>query len=299
MRLEGATLRFDFPAISGRLVQHCTPASSFRSTLQSLLHPSPADTAVHCVRKGENLSCIVREHLVKRGRRPADAEIPVAVDLVARANGLKNANLIYPDQRIDLSVLDKQPVPARQGGPLHLALVSTRSKEFSRPSPRTELADIVRRILDEPTKTSTPAESWKQPLRGAAEITSGFGMRKDPFTGQIELHEGIDLATDKGTSIYPVKAGTVTFSGWKPGYGRVVIVQHDNGLESLYAHNNKNVVSAGTKVDESTAIAQVGSTGRSTGPHLHLEVHKNGQAVNPAPYLAAAPVQLAQNATSH
>jgi murein DD-endopeptidase MepM/ murein hydrolase activator NlpD len=144
------------------------------------------------------------------------------------------------------------------------------------------------------TETSSrPVTPWSRTLGGPARLTSGYGMRKDPFTGRPAFHHGIDLAAPRGTSIYPFEGGTVKFNGWKSGYGRVVVVEHDNGLESFYGHTSKNLVPVGTRVDRDTPIAEVGSTGRSTGAHLHFEVRREGKAVNPLPYLQQSPMQTA------
>lgn len=122
-------------------------------------------------------------------------------------------------------------------------------------------------------------------LHAPARITSGFGMRSDPFNGRPAFHRGVDLAVKSGTDIYPVKEGVVKFSGWQPGYGRMVIVQHDDGLETVYAHTSSNLVQPGERVSPDSVIAKSGSSGRSTGPHLHFEVRQEGQAIDPMPHL--------------
>lgn len=122
-------------------------------------------------------------------------------------------------------------------------------------------------------------------LHAPARITSGYGMRRDPFNGRPAFHRGVDLAVKSGTDIYPVKEGVVKFSGWQPGYGRMVIVQHEDGLETVYAHNSSNLVQPGERVSPDAAIAKSGSSGRSTGPHLHFEVREGGKAVDPMPHL--------------
>lgn len=119
------------------------------------------------------------------------------------------------------------------------------------------------------------------PLRVSPLITSRFGERGS----RRYTHTGLDLATSTGTPIYPISSGTVTFSGWQGSYGNMVIVNHGNGVESYYAHCNTLNVSVGTQVSTGTMIATVGSTGNSTGPHLHLEIRVNGTAVNPQSYL--------------
>ena len=141
---------------------------------------------------------------------------------------------------------------------------------------------------------SESASPWRQTLEGTARLSSGYGMRKDPFTGRPAFHAGIDLAAKTGTPIHPFKPGAVTYSGWKGGYGRVVIVKHDDGIESIYGHNSKNLVQVGDRVNEQSTLGLVGSSGRSTGPHMHFEIRRNGRAVNPIPYLKNDPVHLAK-----
>ncbi len=112
-------------------------------------------------------------------------------------------------------------------------------------------------------------------------ITSPPGFRSDPFTGMTKNHHGIDIAVAKGTSVRPVSAGIITYSGYKSGYGNIVIVDHENGTITLYAHNSQNMVSTGEKVGTNTIIALTGSTGRSTGPHLHFEAWRMGENITP------------------
>ncbi|WP_051321422.1 peptidoglycan DD-metalloendopeptidase family protein [Chrysiogenes arsenatis] len=114
------------------------------------------------------------------------------------------------------------------------------------------------------------------------EISSEFGMRKDPFTGEKRMHQGVDIAAPIGTPIQSVGSGTVTFAGDMGGYGNVVIVQHAGGFESRYAHASALLVREGDQIQAGDTIALVGSTGRSTGPHLHFEIRKDSQAINPA-----------------
>lgn len=122
------------------------------------------------------------------------------------------------------------------------------------------------------------------PVNGT--ISSYFGMRLHPILGMNRFHHGIDIAAPEGTDIFAIRKGKVIFSGEKEGYGNVVIIDHGNGLESRYAHNKVNLVREGEIVDENTIIAKVGSTGTSTGPHLHFEIRYNGEAINPMNFLA-------------
>ncbi|MBI5643133.1 MAG: M23 family metallopeptidase [Deltaproteobacteria bacterium] len=125
-------------------------------------------------------------------------------------------------------------------------------------------------------------DPFKFPLhKKGVRISSGYGLREDPLTKAERFHHGIDIAASKGSPIYPAARGEVIFSGEKGGYGNVVEVLHDNGVVTRYGHNSKNLVKKGDKVSPGDPIAYVGSTGRSTGPHVHFEVIKNGEAVDP------------------
>ncbi|HTT10179.1 MAG TPA: M23 family metallopeptidase [Burkholderiaceae bacterium] len=117
-------------------------------------------------------------------------------------------------------------------------------------------------------------------------VGSGYGMRTDPFTGQLTMHAGIDFAAPIGTPIYAAAGGVVISAETHPFYGNAVTIDHGNDISTLYAHASKLVVKTGDIVKRGQKIAEVGTTGRSTGPHLHFEVHVKGQAQNPAKFLA-------------
>lgn len=120
-------------------------------------------------------------------------------------------------------------------------------------------------------------------------ITSGFGYRRDPFNGRGAMHAGIDFKGAVGSQIYAAAGGRVTYAGWKAGYGKAIEVTHGNGMLTRYAHLSRIGVKIGQKVAAGSTIGGLGSTGRSTGPHLHFEVRINNRAVNPRPFLEAAP----------
>ena len=118
-----------------------------------------------------------------------------------------------------------------------------------------------------------------------SRITDSYGYRKNPFTNRgSEFHRGIDFAGDIGTPIKATGDGVVIFAGWQSGYGNVLIISHGYGITSLYGHNSKLLVKKGDKVKKSQIISKMGSTGRSTGSHLHYEVRVNGKIVNPSNY---------------
>ena len=123
-----------------------------------------------------------------------------------------------------------------------------------------------------------------KPLNGGW-ISARYGNRRDPFNGSKKFHHGIDFAGKAGSEIYAVAAGVVSRSEKAGGYGNLVEINHGNGYVSRYAHNKKNIVAAGDIVEKGQLVALLGSTGRSTGPHLHFEVIREGKKVNPKKYL--------------
>ncbi len=118
-----------------------------------------------------------------------------------------------------------------------------------------------------------------RPLRG--RITSRFGWRKDPFTGKRAFHYGVDISAPVGTPVRAAASGMVIYAGWYGGYGNVVIIKHSLGYTTVYGHLSAIVVNPGQVVKKGQIIGAVGNTGRSTGPHLHFEIRKNGRAINP------------------
>ena len=118
-------------------------------------------------------------------------------------------------------------------------------------------------------------------------ISSHFGHRSDPFTGRGAFHAGVDFAGPTGSRVIAVGPGVVTYSGWKQGYGNVVEITHPTGYVTRYGHNSRNLVPVGRSVQKNDAIAVIGSTGRSTGTHVHFEVLRDGNVLNPMKYLDA------------
>ena len=136
-----------------------------------------------------------------------------------------------------------------------------------------------------PGEAFTGPFTW--PVPGVYMITSEFGDRVDPFTGQRMGHNGMDIGASQGTTVVAAQSGTVITAGWVTGFGNCIIINHGNGLWSLYGHlmNGGVHVSVGQEVTQGDVIGKVGSTGRSTGPHLHFGVYENGAVVNPRKYL--------------
>jgi murein DD-endopeptidase MepM/ murein hydrolase activator NlpD len=226
--------------------------TSFQDLLTAAVGAGSATPAVTVVRPGDCLSRICAERLREQTGAASHREVQAAVLAVARANHLNNPDRIRAGQALDLSVLSPATAPL--------------------------------------TASPTPAAAahpgpWQALVAGGAVLSSGFGLRKDPFTGQLRQHNGIDLAAATGTPVTACAAGSVVFAGWRRGYGNTVIIHHANGLDSWYGHLSRTRVQVGDQVASHAPIADVGAEGRATGPHLHFEVRRDGKAVAPDPGL--------------
>lgn len=135
--------------------------------------------------------------------------------------------------------------------------------------------------MDSTSLKKAMGELFVSPITAKWRLTSYFGPRKDPFTGVASNHTGIDMACPTGTPIRSAMSGKVVYAGWSNIFGNYVIVSHGNGYQTLYGHMSKILAKKGQQVDQNTKIGLVGSTGYSTGPHLHFTVYKNGKLVDP------------------
>ncbi len=175
------------------------------------------------------------------------------------------------------------------GGPLTPLSLSTRGEEDEL-SPEEVRANTLLRQMDQLNLYRIAAEKapFANPVHSAVRFTSGYGNRRDPKSGGRRQHNGVDFAGPQGTDIFATADGVVTHAGWQSGFGRLVKIKHAFGIETLYAHNTKINVKVGQRVSRGDHIADMGSTGRSTGTHLHYEVRVNGNPVNPMTYIKAA-----------
>ncbi len=225
--------------------------------------------AMHTVRRGETLSAICLECLERAGAGPvSNADLYALVGKVAKTNRLRNPDLLQVGQRLDLSMV--HAFASGSGG----AEASKRAVFAGTQGGSTP-----------PLRPARMEPSWQR-IAGGGRISSEYGFRSDPFTGQRRFHHGLDIAAPQGNPIRPVASGKVVFSGRKGGYGNVVDVKHLDGTVTRYAHNRVNNVKVGDAVTRDTVIGEVGSTGRSTGPHVHFEVRKRGERIDPGAWLA-------------
>ena len=178
------------------------------------------------------------------------------------------------------------------GGPLagefdvdytSLDLVDELGQFEARLSDRERQLDILESLL---SNRKLDEQSWLsgQPV-SKGWISSPYGKRTDPFSGKLAMHDGIDFAGKEGSDVLAVAAGVVTWTGSKSGYGQMVEVSHGDGYVTRYAHNKQNLVAPGDVVRKGEPIALMGSSGRSTGAHVHYEVFKHGRSVDPSSYL--------------
>jgi murein DD-endopeptidase MepM/ murein hydrolase activator NlpD len=145
---------------------------------------------------------------------------------------------------------------------------------------------IARAQADRLTRLMT-AVPLRQPVTGELEQSSGFGVRIDPFVGRPAMHTGVDFRGEPGEPVHATASGTVTSAGWSGGYGRMIEIDHGNGLATRYGHLSEIEVHPGETIRIGQVIGRVGSTGRSTGPHLHYETRVHGEAVDPDKFLRA------------
>lgn len=143
------------------------------------------------------------------------------------------------------------------------------------------LDEIDAALRDQQERLAHLPSIW--PVRGW--VTSGFGYRSDPFTGRRNMHDGIDIVAPYGTPVVAPAAGKVIYSGWKSNWGRVVEIDHGNGIHTFFAHLRSTSVEVGATVTRGQQIGRLGSTGRSTGAHLHYGVKRKGSWVNPRNYI--------------
>jgi len=231
-------------------------------------------------------------------RERAGATQPTTNSVMHNATAVNNANL-YPEATIISEASSEATAPQPVSAP---AIANFTSNSSSIP-PASSSIDVTRalrprRVFDNvPSASDTrmtlnPAASIRSrhvplqmPLQNG-RISSNFGVRHDPINGHERHHDGVDIAAPRGTPIASAGAGTVIFAGWQRGYGNTVIVEHGDGRRTRYAHAEKLFVYPGEAVEAGQTIAAVGSTGHSTGPHLHFEVIEGERPVDPLRALA-------------
>lgn len=173
--------------------------------------------------------------------------------------------------------------PQAEGGPFVPVRLPPANETFARALTRVAIA----RAQAQDVTNALSFVPLRRPLTGELDVSSGFGVRIDPFVHQPAMHTGMDFRGSVGDPVHATAAGKVVKAGWDGGYGQMVEIDHGDGLSTRYGHLSEIDVTVGQKVRIGEVIGRLGSTGRSTGPHLHYETRINGEAVNPAKFLAA------------
>jgi murein DD-endopeptidase MepM/ murein hydrolase activator NlpD len=190
---------------------------------------------------------------------------------------------VITDLGLDMAQLEAATPRVGIGGPYVPVKLSANASAFDR-----ELYQInITRAQVEKLNRTLALVPYRKPVVGEVEFTSGFGIRSDPFLGRPAMHTGLDFRASMGDPVRATANGKVASAGWAGGYGRMVEIDHGNGLSTRYGHLSEIGVKVGDPIKIGQVIGQVGSTGRSTGPHLHYETRIDGEAVDPQKFLRA------------
>lgn len=233
----------------------------------------------YTIHQGDTLSEIIATESKKLGINHSRRDLYNMVNQIADSNDLSNPDSIFPGRELNLACLTQpasEPISCSGPAPIN----ATRKAPF------------------QPHPMETRLQS---PVSG--KITSVFGMRNHPILGKELHHDGIDISQPTGTPVKSMTSGVVTFSGENGGYGQMVEIDHGNGLTSRYAHLSKLSVRQGEHIDPEQTIGQVGQTGQTTGPHLHLEIRRHNTPIDPLTVLHRHQVEnnliFAEARTSH
>jgi murein DD-endopeptidase MepM/ murein hydrolase activator NlpD len=231
----------------------------------------------------------MRENLDAMARKVGEMQAKM-IKLEAMSERVSGMAGVKPEEMQQLTAKPAAPAPGGKGGPFVPATSPSLEQLQGWVGALDEQADqntdiytmIESRLLE--TRLQSLMIPNSRPVEGP--IGSGFGFRSDPFTGRAALHTGLDFPADSGTPIHAAAGGVVLLTEFHPQYGHMVEIDHGRGLVTRYAHTSKVVVKTGDIVRRGQPIAMVGTTGRSTGPHLHFEVLVDGVPQNPAKFLA-------------
>jgi murein DD-endopeptidase MepM/ murein hydrolase activator NlpD len=229
----------------------------------------------YTIRQGDSVSKIAADHAI-------------SLDAIIASNGITNAKRLYEGQVIRIPNMDGIPYTVKSGDSLLkissgmgvplAAILDANDIQSDTITPGTTLFIPGARMRSEDLKLAL-GELFIYPIRG--RLTSPFGWRNDPISGVRRYHAALDLAANTGTPVKAAMDGKAATVGYNATYGKFIILSHSNGFQTMYAHLSVTSVTQGSSVQQGAKIGEVGSTGYSTGPHLHFAIYKNGRAVNP------------------
>ena len=230
------------------------------------------------VKDGETIGGITRKFGLKN------------ISTIIAVNGIQNVRQVYSGQTLVIPSCDGMTVKVKAGNSIQGIsakygaavedILDANDLDSMELAVGQELF-IPGAKLDRETLRRAMGEVWSIPLKIKWRLTSKCGWRGDPFTGVKQYHPGIDMACPSGSPIYAALGGKVLQAGFSRIYGNYVIIDHGNGYQTLYGHMSKTITATGARVQQGDKIGLVGSTGYSTGPHLHWTVYKNGKVVDP------------------
>ncbi|MCF0241041.1 MAG: M23 family metallopeptidase [Treponema sp.] len=245
----------------------------------STLFSQPVTYQTYIVQRGDTVSGIAKRFGLSN------------ISSLISVNGIGNVRAIGAGQKLKIPSLDGIVYTVKAGD----TLTGIAEKNKISESSILDVNDLSTEILqvgqvlflpgakmDQKALSLAMGDQFICPIKAKYRISSKFGQRSDPFSGKSTYHKGLDYACPTGTGIYASMGGTVKYVGESWLYGKHVIIDHGNGYQTLYAHMSKITATKNTHVTQGTRIGDVGSTGYSTGPHLHFTVYKNGNPVNPA-----------------
>jgi murein DD-endopeptidase MepM/ murein hydrolase activator NlpD len=294
-----ATLESHATALGG--IADSTPNGSIRGTSRgadaSGAKPSPAGDALAAPRRPDHGASLEPFRAPASGKRDAHVAVNARLDSIEasldrvekrQAAALREMEERYQGRAHKLrSVLAelglKLGPPPASGGPFVPVKLAGDTHDFERALSRINLA----RTQADQLSHALVSVPLRKPVSGEIDTTSNFGVRVDPFLHVPAMHTGIDFRGELGEPIHATAAGTVTAAGWSGGYGKMVEIDHGNGLATRYGHLSQIDLYVGDKVRIGDIVGRLGSTGRSTGPHLHYETRIDGEAVDPQKFLNA------------
>lgn len=266
--------------ISDTVIFVAPPDREARLESRAPLVVAPQPNQFAKVQGVDNVVVKLQASLDQIERRQMAALSAVEDSLESRARRMRG---VINDLGLDMAQLEAATPRSAVGGPFVPVKLAADASLFDRQLYR---INVTRVQVDKLSRTLALVP-YRKPVVGEVEFTSGFGVRSDPFLGRPAMHTGLDFRAATGDPVRATANGKVVASGWQGGYGRMIEIDHGNGLSTRYGHLSASHVKVGEHVKIGQVIGEVGSTGRSTGPHLHYETRIDGDAVDPQKFLRA------------